>query len=414
MREQRNTASKEAVRLRVVARRERELKKEERFRETLVREAELRRAITRKPRSLAERELDALIERAQDEPLRALLCVISARAPKLTEMTRAFQEIAKLPFVRSPETWKPRGKGRETLFRSLCEHVLARFRMPPFLWSAFFEADAGRFGPFVAFVAGGGSVHDGIKKGLLPVPLTRKMCHDFMQTPADVPFFKALRRTEVRASGGDAQFLAAWMGSQAGRRLHTAEEEAFWMTVIDWFAKNPMADRNQVGPLVDYILDRRRMDPDFSMKGRSVLAMMRGAQQWHEQLGREKAIHGAVFTSSGWKPLEATKTHRDTHGNFITELWRVDEITTLRALADEGRKQSHCVYSYAGSIEAGLISIWSLNVNEEKAITVEVRNDIRRIVQARGRFNRQATAREFTVLTQWAGMNDLEIRLGHG
>ena len=41
---------------------------------------------------------------------------------------------------------------------------------------------------------------------------------------------------------------------QAGRRLHSAADEAFWITVIDWFAKNPMLIPNQVGPLVDYIL----------------------------------------------------------------------------------------------------------------------------------------------------------------
>jgi hypothetical protein len=45
-------------------------------------------------------------------------------------------------------------------------------------------------------------------------------------------------------------------------------------------------------------------------------------------------------------------------------------------------------------------------------LTIEVRNEIRRIVQARGRFNRTATREEHAILMRWAGMNGLEPALG--
>jgi len=288
--------------------------------------------------------------------------------PKPTGKPSGEVVLAKLPFLRDPGNWEPRGKGRGTLFRSLCEHLFAQYPMPPFLWSAFFEEDSEAFALFVAHVALGGSVHGGVKSGLLPVPLTRQMCHDFMQTSADVGFFRGLRQVEVKAAGGDLRFLNAWMASQAGRRIHSPAEETFWLTVIDWFSKNPMADRTQVGPLVDYILFRRRQDPEFTMKGRSVLAMLRGMAEWHGHLAREKALHGTSFKPTGFRPYEVKRAGRTQHGNHIEEVWRIEELLTSKALAEEGRVLGHCVYSYAWSIEKGITSIWSLSLESPETL----------------------------------------------
>lgn len=448
MRDLRNSASKEAVRLRADARRQREAAEETARLAAEAREAKLRNAFRAKPQSLAKTRLDNLdvmerekrpsaainahkasetaeVVRQREEAYRlrmlgiarmkALLLVVDKKAPRLVERETltAIERISTLEFVREPDTWKPKGKGRDTLFKSLCEHVLAKYPMPPFLWSAFFETEnVEKFIEFVRFVGGGGSVSEALKNGLLPVSFTRKMCHDFMTTPADVGFFKALRRTQVRSSGGDDRFLSAWMNTQAGNRLHTAEDEAFWSTVIEWFAKNPMMDRNQVGPMVDYIVWRRRQDRAFSIKGRGVLAMMRGMEDWHNLLAQAKTINGAPFRPSGFKPFELVKGHRDAHGNFISEVWKLEEILNRKTLDAEGRVLKHCVYSYVSSIESGRTSIWSLTLNGERMITVEVRNDINRIVQARGKMNRQSTAREFSVITEWANKNGLQVVLG--
>jgi hypothetical protein len=53
----------------------------------------------------------------------------------------------------------------------------------------------------------------------------------------------------------------------------------------------------------------------------------------------------------------------------------------------------------------GETGVWAM-------LTIEVRNEIRRVVQARGRFNRTATSEEHAVLMRWAGMNGLEVALG--
>lgn len=424
MRGQSNAARNEAVALRSQVRRQREQAEAARAREAAEKEAKVRKALTAKPKSLVERHGPRFNHANDGQPTgvdRAyleVLEVIQDKAPRLAEtsMLNAFREVAKLPLLRNPASWKPKGKGRDTLFRGLCEHLLAKYPMPPFLWSAFYETDSvATYAPFVAFVAGGGSVFEAVKKDLLHLPFTRKMCHDFMTTPSDVTFLRALRRTPVLAFGGSERFLNVWMTSQAGRVLHAKEFEAFWFSVLEWFGKNAMVDPNQVGPLVDFILFRRRQDPNFSMKGRTVLAMIRGVEEWHAHLTKEKGVHGATFKPSGYRPFESERGARDASGNFITETWRVTELLSGKALAEEGRKLRHCVYSYSWSVEKGQTSIWSmtvecsLNGGPERAVTIELRNDTRRIVQVRGSCNRAPSTREFQVLKEWAGLNNLEI-----
>jgi len=414
-----NAARNEAVALKAQARREREEREATRAKELAEREAKIQKALTAKPETLVDRHFRFSPTVAEKySPFREILEVIEKKAPRMAERTtlNALNTISKLPFLRSPRDWKPKGKGRDTLFRGLCEHLLAKYPMPQFLWSAFYETDSvDTFAKFVGFVAGGGSVFEAVKQGLVHVPFTRKMCHEFMTTPSHVTFLRALRRTPVFAFGGSERFLDVWMTSQAGRVLHAKETEAFWFSVLEWFGKNTMVDPSQVGPLTDYLLFRRRQDPAFSMKGRSILATIRGMEEWHAQLTKEKAIHGMTFKPSGYRDYETQKGVRDSSGNFITETWRVKEILSSKALAEEGRKLNHCVYSYSWSVEKGSTSIWSMTFESSldggasRCVTIELKNETRRIVQVRGRFNRAATSREFQVLKEWAGMNNLEI-----
>jgi hypothetical protein len=97
-----------------------------------------------------------------------------------------------------------------------------------------------------------------------------------------------------------------------------------------------MLPQAEVGPLVDCIDHRRAEAPDFSMKGRGVLAMMRAMREWHGQLSKEKAAAGRVFPSSGLEPMDIDWSRRDGRGNRVVEVWHFREILDARTLADEG------------------------------------------------------------------------------
>lgn len=412
-------SSKESVRAKADAKRARLEQEASATAKARERELSFQKCLTGKSLGMVGRTVAHLLEgTAKGDPqLHSILQKVSDVAPRLLEdgaMINGLREVSKLPLLRAPEDWVPRGKGRDTLFRSLCEHLLAQFAMPPFLWSAFFEQSPEAVALFVAHIASGGSVYEGIRQGFIPVPLTRKMCHDLMQTPVNVGFLAGLRRVQVRACGGSHRLFSAWLRTALGQRLQRPEEEAFWATVIEWLAKNPMLDPTQISPIVDFITFRRQQDRAFSMKGRSVVALLRSMEEWHQVLAHEKVTHGTRFRPSGYQGM----THKGV-GSRDDEVWTITEILGSRDLAEEGRELRHCVYSYTWSIEKGDTSIWSMSMASretgymsKKMMTIEVRNNSHQVVQFRGKANRLSTAQEFGILTKWCELNKLEVRIG--
>ena len=181
MREWKRSASKESRRLMVEAGRERRRQQEALAREAQSRERASRAALARRaPSALdaVERILAEHAGRPGAKKLRALLTSVAEEAPRLIgpDTLAALLMMARVEWVRPPATWRPSGKSPDRLFRSLAEHVLARYRMPPFLWSAFFAGeDAAVLVQTAVHVAAGGSLHQAVKSGLMPVPLTRSV-----------------------------------------------------------------------------------------------------------------------------------------------------------------------------------------------------------------------------------------------
>jgi hypothetical protein len=417
MRERKRSASKD--RQFIEAQRERRRQAETRRSQQRAREAALCAALTR-PRCGAREIVRRLL--AEDRPpprLSELVTALAEKAPRLVsnDLLGALERLATAPWVRHPSAWKPTGKGRESLFRSLADHLFARYPMPPFLWSAFLAEEAQAQLILVTLhVAAGGSLFEAVKTGLMPVPLTRRMCHEVLARGGEGGFLTVVRRVQARAAGGNGRLLRAWLTSPAGARLHDREGEAFWQTVLAWLCANPMLPTSEIGPLVDYIAFRRREDPAFSMKHRSVLALMRGMREWHGALARERHTRMRVFKPSGFDPLDLNRSRKDAAGRQVKELWHFREILDSRTLLDEGRAMSHCVYSYAESIERGECSIWTSTLEDGtghwRRLTIEVRNVSRCIVQARGRFNKAPQALDLIALNVWATRNQLEMAVG--
>lgn len=371
---------------------------------------------------------EALRGQTVSDSLKQLLGVVVKKAPKLIlrENIPAFEQIANAVFVRNPEDWKPKGKGRNSLFRSLCEHLLMRYKTPAFLWSGFQTTGQEKvLGPVVALVASGKGLHQLVKEGTFPVPLTKAMCHDFLtNTTASMTMLEGVRRAQINAFGGGHRLYRAWMGTDPGRSIKTAVEEAFWITVIQWFAANPMLDPNQIGPLTDYIRFKRNEEPAFTMKGRSATALFRSMEQWHKEVNLvnragariDSFDERIVFNRSGFKNGKFDFTYFDKKNRECEDKWFIDEILTGKALKEEGKVMHHCVVSYSGYITKGEASIWSVvhqtNPRAEKVLTLEVRNQIKQVVQMRGVCNRAAEARELNVVQMWAGQNGLTVNCG--
>ena len=349
------------------------------------------------------------------------------RAPRLFEKEYLDQLriLSILPHQRPIKEWEPRGKGRDTIFNSLCEHLLAKFPTPQFLWSGFWETEIRQWRQIsqvdvgicpiiqaIVRVARGESFAKMCKSGDFPVTLTNKQCHQFLTSISDSTFLTALRRTQIQTYGGDVRLLRALMARDNGRKLANIVDETFLDSVIAWFSKNPMLDLAQFNPLMDYIWYRWREDKTFSMKGRSPIALMRAMQEWHDDLAKRQIIHGKEYKPSGFKAGHWEFDHRDGTGNFVRVHYSITEILNSKELHAEGKALRHCVLSYSSSIEQGHCSIWSMRLNDDRLITIEVRRESRSIVQARGRCNRATSAEEFRIMQRWAQDNSLNISLG--
>ncbi len=357
-------------------------------------------------------KVDKLVAHDKDTNF-SFLKEVERKAPKLLdkEYVEAVLVLSKSSHKRDIKDWVPRGKGKMTQFVSLAEHVWASYPVPKFLWSAFWERDVIYIYPIVQRIAAGESFAKMCQNGSFPLPLTKKQCHDFLNSSADISFVKALRKVQIQKYNGSERLLQAWMNNEIGNRLRIYLNEEFWDSVLAWLCKNPMFDLTQLGPLIDYIRHRRRQDKDFSMKGRSVLAMIRGMHEWHGELTKQKTFNESNYDPSGFKngKWEVTKKERTGHSH---EIWKIEEILTSKDLYKEGSTHNHCVASYSESIVSGSVSIWSMSCNGERKITIEVRNQSRKIVQARGKFNRMYDNEEYKYMLNWAQDNGLSIETG--
>jgi hypothetical protein len=341
--------------------------------------------------------------------------------------------ISLLEHHRPISAWEPRGKSKDTIFNSLCDHLLGKFPTPSFIWSAFWELDVtdviydikiatpdadGRYidiecSPIIQAIiriARGDSFAKMCKSGDFPVSLTNKQCHQFLSSNSENTFISALRRVQIQTWGGDNRLLKALMARDNGKRLASIENETFLDSVIAWFSKNPMLALEQFSPIMDFIWFKRFNDrKTFSMKGRSAMALIHAMEEWHQDLAKRKIAQGKEYTSSGFKAAHFEFDHRTPSGNYERCHYDILEILNSKELHAEGKAQKHCVLSYSYSIERGICSIWSMKLNGERVVTIEVRS--RNIVQARGRYNRKISSEEFKIIRRWADENGLNIQL---
>jgi PcfJ-like protein len=332
-------------------------------------------------------------------------------------------------WLRPVEAWRPESHNTRRQFGSLARHLLANYFVPAFLDAAWFEGDSEKARQHQAWFRHIG-IGQNIRTAGLPVTLTKRMAHCFLQAPDDYSIDAALRYGQILGLNGDEHLARAVIST---RLSETDAHEAFWLTVLHFFVNNPMLDTACVGPIIDYVyhqkyvprerengrteLTRRHEDtereersweeseggerlapgprsplqPEFSMKGRTAAALLRLVEEWHGQLARESRKRPAQWEASGiggFRLLEASAEAGD------GLCWIVEELLTDQAVREEGKAMNHCVASYARSCAKGHTSIWSLQVEDgrtgarRRAMTIAVQNARKLITQARGRCNR--------------------------
>ena len=322
-------------------------------------------------------------------------------------------------WVRPIAEWEVTGKGVKAQSHSLIEHLFCKYPTPAFLYSTlqtkWENQDDWKWVKLFVDVASGQSAVLSAKVHI-NIPWTKKMVHQFMASRTNAEPQAAARMVQVNACATDQGWVHRLHHALCAKwsTVSTTRREEFRWTIIQWLGKQVMMDPDQVGPMLDYIDHCREVEPNWSIKGRTVTTVTRGMLAWHATLAREASqrVRGD-FIPSGFRGYEVVRGSGDT-----TTVVNIKEILSTSALASEGRTLGHCVFSYANSVTKGTKSIWSLgqspgfdngegkviaiNNARSKLVTIEVVNQARRIVQMRGRFNRMVTPAERNHITQWA------------
>ncbi len=325
-------------------------------------------------------------------------------------------------WIRPPMEWKPTTHNVDRQFQSLSRHLFARWPVPAFMDSVWFQGTS-----FEARQKQTWFVHLGRGENIrtlpLPIPYTKRMAHHFMQAPAESTVEEALRWGQIRALGGSTRLVKSVMGT----RLRTCyKQNEFWTTVFQFLIANPMLDLAHVGPLIDYLQNekftpqevfvspgviehRPPSQPNLTMKGRSPETLLRNVDAWHRNLSKVKQTAAEWVASGigGFRFVEGAETGDN------ARIWTVTELLSSAALIAEGRKMKHCVATYARSCAQGVCSIWAMETENisgrSKVLTLEVSNQTRVLVQARGKCNVLPTQKERGILQRWADQAGLQL-----
>ena len=322
--------------------------------------------------------------------------------------------------IRDLADWRSATHNAERQFAALARHLFASHDLPHFLDRVWTEGGPREQAWFI---------HLGAGKSLrtapdLPLPVTRAISHWFLQTPDDCPVEAAFRHAQVLDLGGDGALADAVRRTRLG---HDFSNGPFWTSVIRFFVANPLLDRAQVGPIVDWLQAQRHEPeiapgavlpepgalpprPALSMHGRTVAATLREVEAWHRRLGRMTAATAAAsWAPSGIEPFDFVAGADSQH----SQIWRIREITSGDGLVREGARMEHCVASYAASCAEKRASIWTMERTADgtttPCVTIEVHLGSRRIGQVRGKRNRAATPEELAIVRRWADRAELML-----
>ncbi len=323
-------------------------------------------------------------------------------------------------FIRPLSEWSPRSRNRNRQFSHLLRFLLARYEVPVFLDEAFYKNKTTEAAWFI-HIGRGGNIR---KAEHLPVPLTKKMAHHFLKAPADYSIVEAFRYGQIMGMGGSKNLVSHVNATRLGRRL---EHEEFWATFLQFLANQTAMDYAQINPLVDYIryqkFLRRRVvlgrgqieevvppQPDFSMKGRTLTALLRQVEEWHRILNRERhQLQGIT-----WLPADVMDFELVEHqGKYDERIYQIRQLLTVDELGIEGQAMKHCVAGYAYACTKGNCSIWSLTQKDifqgtQRLVTIEMDKNFQ-IVQARGKYNAFPTLKAQEIIRRWAAESNLKL-----
>ena len=320
-------------------------------------------------------------------------------------------------FIKKPGDWKCSIKSRNKFRRKLdlARHLFQKYPVHPWvdrIWDWSFEeqnADKKRYNidwfEWYVVIAQGRSLYRETDACLY---MTKKEVHTFLtKSPKNNFPYTNIWWTKAYSHTKDSSFA----NTIACSTVSIKPFDDFWLSVMYFFSKNKDVDARDINNYVDFLQEMKRVNENFSMKGRTLqnLALLR--DEWHLELSRIRR------GKSKWDGLQLPNRTYTNKKNNDPVVYKITQILDSKTLSEEGRRMRHCVFSYIDRCMKGESSIWSLSMDNDlnkmqKLVTIEVKssNGIYTICQVSGKFNRRPTSKESAVIRRWA--NDNKIRIG--
>lgn len=312
-------------------------------------------------------------------------------------------------WIRPVEGWRPNDHKPMRQFSSLARHLLAKYYVPTYFDSAFFQGTTEQ-----ARLEQDWFKHIGSGQNLrtardLPMRVTKRMAHQLTSDDYWGTIPQTFRFVQYLTFGGSPR-RGSWQ-IMDGPLGGFTDDEPFWETVVQFLASQAFLDGSYINPILDYIRNQKfapqripQSDgsevlgppphPSFCMKGRSISKLIREVDQWHIDLSGMEDIPLETWESCGLRELEHDVVDPEIKRNIR---WSMHELTTSAQLQVEGRVMSHCVGSYVKQCVAGNESIWSLraldldaaeeNQVQEHVLTVSVNPKRKLVTQYAGKHN---------------------------
>jgi len=250
----------------------------------------------------------------------------------------------------------------------------------------------------------GGSVH----KACTAAFMTKKETHRFLGLAHTESFVEAVWFTLARSFTDDAGV------AHRMRIAAQSYEDPFWREALRLFCLNPVP-LARLNDMIDFLRQAHAADPTYTVRGRTLRSVAEQVEQWHRAVNRARRMGEARWPGVD---LEDATFRNCGAGRERRVDWRFTQITSSHALAEEGTTMHHCVYSYQALCIGGGASIWSLKTRPadptdrapwRRALTIEMDNAARRLVQLRGYANRPMNNDERQIVSRWASENGLSV-----
>lgn len=306
-------------------------------------------------------------------------------------------------WIRPPAHWRPHTHNPRRQFASLVRHLFARWHVPAFMDSVWFQgtspAALQRQTWFIRLGQG-----ENIRHMDLPLPYTKRMAHYFTQAPMHLMIEEALRWGHLRAMGASPRLIRAVNATELATNF---ADHAFWEMVFRWFIAHPELTKEEISYVIRFMFVRRAEFPTFTLKGRTPHSLFRQIDEWTVREDSSQ-MDGLDWPSSGITSFDYVEEDA-----AAARRWTIRELLGAPSLGAEGRLMRHCVAGYGHQCASRISSIWTMEMQDRartrKMLTIEVTLPDRVIYQAKGKCNAAPGKASREILRRWAETAGLKI-----